>query len=89
MAILLDPPVWPAHGTEWAHLVSDVSYAELHEFARRAGIPGRSFERDHYDVPKERYHELVALGAQPVRSTELVRRLVDSGLRRRKHESRE
>ncbi|SDL73068.1 DUF4031 domain-containing protein [Tessaracoccus oleiagri] len=87
MAILLDPPVWPAHGTEWAHLVSDVSYEELHDFARRAGLPSRAFERDHYDVPKERYHELLALGAQPVRSTELVRRLVDSGLRRRKHEA--
>lgn len=86
MAILLDPPVWPAHGTLWAHLVSDVSFHELHAFAERAGLPRRSFERDHYDVPAERYDELIALGATPVRSTELVRRLIAAGLRRRKHE---
>lgn len=81
MAILIDPPRWPAHDTVWAHLVSDTSLTELHAFARRAGIPHRGFDHDHYDVPAQRYDALVALGAEPVASTELVRRLVAGGLR--------
>lgn len=86
MTILIDPPVWPAHGTLWGHLVSDESYEELHAFAAAAGLPRRGFDRDHYDYPQDRYDDLVCLGAQPTRSAELVRRLIASGLRRRKHE---
>lgn len=85
MAVLIDPPAWPAHGTVFSHLVSDVSFEELHEFARRAGLPERAFDRDHYDVPERMYAGLVEQGAQPVPSKELVRRLIASGLRRRKH----
>ena len=65
-------------------LVSDESFAELHAFARRAGIPGRAFERDHYDVPAERHAALIASGAVPVRARELVARLSAAGLRRPK-----
>ncbi len=85
MAILIDPPVWPAHGTLFCHLVSDESYEALHDFAAAAGISQRAFDLDHYDVPMHFYDNLVALGAVPVRSQELVRRLIASGLRRRKH----
>lgn len=85
MAILIDPPVWPAHGTVFSHLVSDTSYEELHAFAARAGISPRAFDLDHYDVPERMYEDLVALGAQPVRARVLVKRLIASGLRRRKH----
>ncbi|MCR6711775.1 MAG: DUF4031 domain-containing protein [Demequina sp.] len=81
MTVLLDPPLWPAHGRVWGHLVSDSSLEELHEFAAAAGIPERGFDRDHYDVPAERYEELVALGVTLVDSRELVRRLRASGLR--------
>lgn len=81
MAVLIDPPAWPAHGRLWSHLVSDTSLAELHAFAAAAGIPRRGFEGDHYDVPEERYGSLVAAGARPVAGRELLRRLVDSGLR--------
>lgn len=81
MAILIDPPRWPAHGTIWGHVVSDTSLPELHAFAQRAGLPLRGFDHDHYDVPQHRYADLVALGAEPVSSAELVRRLVASGLR--------
>ncbi|HEY0119135.1 MAG TPA: DUF4031 domain-containing protein [Cellulomonas sp.] len=81
MAVLVDTPIWPRHGTLWAHLVSDASYDELHAFAARAGLPPRSFDRDHYDVPLERHADLVALGAQPVTGRELIRRLLASGLR--------
>lgn len=79
--ILIDPPVWPAHGTHFGHLVSDASLAQLHAFARRTGLPQRAFDHDHYDVPASRYDELVAAGAVPVSSADLVRRLVASGLR--------
>lgn len=81
MAILIDEPRWPAHGRLWAHLVSDSTLDELHEFAARAGIPARGFDHDHYDVPAERWDALVALGAHPVGVREFVERLERSGLR--------
>ncbi|MBA3265753.1 MAG: DUF4031 domain-containing protein [Nocardioidaceae bacterium] len=84
MAILIDPPVWPAHGRLWSHLISDASFDELHAFAAASGVPRRGFERDHYDVPASSYEALVAAGAIPVSSREVVRRLAASGLRRRK-----
>ena len=81
MAILIDPPRWPAHDTLWSHLVSDESIDELHEFAGANDIPRRGFDLDHYDVPAARYDGLVATGAVPVDGHELVRRLIGSGLR--------
>lgn len=81
--ILIDPPLWPARGRAWSHLVSDVSYEELHAFAARLGMPRRAFERDHYDVPEELYEQAVELGAAEVGCKELLRRLVAAGLRRR------
>lgn len=84
--ILIDPPNAEGHGRMWSHLASDVSYDELHEFARELGIPERGFDRDHYDVPAEWYDQVVALGAAPVSSRELVSRLVAAGLRRRRTE---
>ena len=79
--MLIDPAMWPKHGTLWGHLVSDTSLEELHAFAQRAGIPARGFDRDHYDYPVDRHTELVALGAQPVSARELIVRLRASGLR--------
>jgi hypothetical protein len=81
VTIWIDPPAWPAHGRLWSHLISDSSYAELHEFAAAQGIPRRGFEGDHYDVPQERHAALVAAGAQLVGGRELARILRDSGLR--------
>ncbi|MFD9123919.1 DUF4031 domain-containing protein [Kitasatospora sp. NPDC059571] len=82
--ILIDPPTWPGHGKLWSHLVSDVSYEELHAFAAELGAPARGFERDHYDIPAHWYERALALGARPVDSRELVARLTAAGLRRRK-----
>ncbi|GAB2598928.1 DUF4031 domain-containing protein [Kribbella endophytica] len=84
--ILIDPPVWPGWDRVWSHLVSDESYDELHAFARKVGIPARGFDRDHYDVPSDKYDDMVAAGATPVASRVLVRRLIESGLRHRKSE---
>ena len=82
--ILIDPPNTDARGRLWSHHASDASYEELHAFARITGVPERGFDRDHYDVPEEWYDAMVAAGATPVSSRELVARLVSSGLRRRK-----
>jgi hypothetical protein len=84
VAILIDPPQVQWRGRMWSHLVSDSSFEELHEFAARAGVPRRGFDGDHYDVPAELYDDLVAAGAVPVRSRDLVESLVRAGLRRRK-----
>ncbi|HMM94913.1 DUF4031 domain-containing protein [Phycicoccus sp.] len=84
MAILIDPPRFEAHGRRWSHLVSDASLEELHAFARRCGIPARGFEGDHYDVPEDRYGEVVAAGARPTPPRDLLRALVASGLRMQK-----
>jgi len=81
MSILIDPPRWPAHGTVFAHLVSDTSLDELHQFAQQQEISLRAFDKDHYDVPKERYAQLVEAGAKEVTGGELVRSLIASGLR--------
>ncbi|WP_424935902.1 MULTISPECIES: DUF4031 domain-containing protein [Bacteria] len=81
MTILIDEPVWPAHGRLWAHLVSDESIDELHAFATAHDLPRRSFDLDHYDVPAEAVAGLIAGGAEHVTSKQLVRRLIASGLR--------
>ncbi|MDQ7991708.1 MAG: DUF4031 domain-containing protein [Propionicimonas sp.] len=81
MAILIDAPRWPAHGTRFAHLVSDTSLNELHAFAEAAGLPTGAFDHDHYDVPERRHADLVARGAVEVPEQELLRRLRASGLR--------
>jgi hypothetical protein len=86
--ILIDLPLVPSRGTTWSHLASDTSYDELHVFARSLGIPERGFDRDHYDVPAERYDDVVAAGAVPVSSRELIVRLRDAGLRKRKRSHR-
>jgi len=81
MAVMIDEPRWLFKGRMWAHLVSDLSLHELHTFAELAGIPRRGFHGDHYDIPQEFYDQVVALGALPTPSRELVRRLRDAGLR--------
>lgn len=82
MAILVDPAIWPHRGRRFAHLVSDRSAGELHDFAARLGLQRAWFQGDHYDVPAEVRSRAVALGAEPVSPHELVRRLRAAGLRR-------
>jgi hypothetical protein len=85
VTVLIDTPVWPWRGRLWSHLVSDVSYDELHAFvARELGIPRRAFQGDHYDIPQDLYDVAVAAGAEPVGARELLSRLRAAGLRLRK-----
>lgn len=88
MTVLVDDPLWPAHGRLWAHLVSDESLDELHSFARANDVAARAFDLDHYDVPEEIIPRLIAAGAQHVSGKELVRRLIASGLRIRGRDRR-
>jgi hypothetical protein len=81
MTILVDEAIWPWRGRRWAHLVSDSSYDELHEFAARLGLPRHIFQGDHYDVPTEIRASAIELGARAVSSRELLVRLRDAGLR--------
>ena len=85
VTVLIDSPVWPWRGRRWSHLVSDVSYDELHAFVQgELGIPRRAFQGDHYDIPEDLYAEAVASGAVPVGARELLSRLSAAGLRRKK-----
>jgi hypothetical protein len=85
VTLLIDTPVWHWRGRRWSHLVSDVSYDELHAFvAAELGIPRRAFQGDHYDIPEELYDVAVRAGAQAVGARELLSRLRAAGLRRKK-----
>ena len=81
MSIYIDPPTWPAHGTVFSHLISDVSLTELHKFAAAGDISERAFDRDHYDVPAHLYVNLVRAGAKELSGAQLTRTLIASGLR--------
>jgi Protein of unknown function (DUF4031) len=87
--LYVDRAVWPGRGRAagrlWAHLISDVSYSELHAFAETIGAPPRGFERDHYDIPAALVTVAVWLGATPVSAREIVMRLNSAGLRRPKN----
>lgn len=74
--------MWRWRGTRWSHLTSDTDFGELHDFAARIGLRREWFQRDHYDLPAERWDDAVAMGAAVVDSRELVRRLRAAGLRR-------
>ena len=88
MTVLVDDPIWPAHGRLWAHLVSDADLDELHAFAAAQGLPRRAFDLDHYDVPEDALPRLLAAGAVHVGGKELTRRLIASGLRVRGRDRR-
>jgi hypothetical protein len=87
VTVVIDDAQVPAHDRLWCHLASDESFDELHAFARSVQIPERGFDGDHYDVPIDRRDDLIAVGAKPVTSRELVKALVDAGLRRRRPRS--
>ena len=81
MAVLVDNAVWPWRGDQWAHLVSDESISELHEFATRLGLRMMSFQGDHYDIQAEDRDRALEMGACAVEGRDLVRSLRSAGLR--------
>lgn len=83
VTVLVDEARWAWRGLRWAHLVSDDSYDELHEFARQLGKRRLGFQGDHYDVDAQDRSRALARGATPVDSRQLVRRLRAAGLRDR------
>ncbi len=84
VTILVDSARWAFHGRLWAHLVSDTSLDELHVFASQLDVPPRAFDGDHYDIPASLRIRALEIGALAVTSSDLMRRLRASGLRRRK-----
>lgn len=82
MTILVDAAIWRWRGRRWAHLASDTSYEELHDFARRLGLRREWFQGDHYDIPEAVHERAILLGALEVPAGELVLRLRAAGLRR-------
>jgi hypothetical protein len=79
--ILIDRPLFQAHGRRFAHLISDRTLDELHAFGVDLGLPRRLFHHDHYDVPASWWPKAIELGATEVDPRVLVRRLRASGLR--------
>ncbi|TAN20232.1 MAG: DUF4031 domain-containing protein [Actinomycetota bacterium] len=81
--ILVDQAIWPHRGKRWAHLISDSSYEELHQFAENLGLTRNMFQNDHYDIHRELRERAIALGAEPVDFRVLARALRRAGLRAR------
>ena len=78
--MLVDVPMWPAHGRLWAHLVSDSSLEELHAFATARGSRGAASTSITTTSPRSGSPSSPR-GAQQVSAHELTRRLIASGLR--------
>lgn len=59
----------------WCHMVTDGSLEELHDFAHLLGLSPRRFQdhprHPHYDLMPSSRALAVALGAQPVTTTQL------------------
>lgn len=83
MSLLVDECRWVWRGRRWCHLVSDQNLDELHRFVVGLGLPRRAFQGDHYDLHEDLRAAAVMLGAEPVDSRTLVRRLRHAGLRMR------
>ena len=81
MTILVDSAIWPWKGENWAHLVSDETYIELHNFAEKIGLRRMSFQGDHYDINAKIRDIAIQNGAKPVDGRELITKLKAAGLR--------
>ena len=61
----------------WCHMVTDGDLEELHEMARRIGIPPRGFQNHprhpHYDLMASGRARAVAHGAQEVSTRDLYK----------------
>jgi hypothetical protein len=73
--------------SRWSHLTADTA-EELHDFARRLGIPARAFQHkpnkpafDHYDVTEELRQLAIELGAVSLTWREAARMRRENALR--------
>ena len=81
MTILVDSAIWPWRGKNWAHLISNETYFELHSFAEKIGLRRMSFQGDHYDISSQTRDIAIKNGAKPVDGRELITSLKEAGLR--------
>ena len=63
-------------GKVWCHMASDLSFEELHAFAKRIGLKRAWFDKDHYDLQASLRCRALAAGAISVSSKELLFRMV-------------
>ena len=71
VTVYIDPPTWPGHGRMWSHLVSDVSFEELHAFAAAHRLPAtRLRARPLRRAPRRATRTRCAPGAVEVGSKE-------------------
>lgn len=80
--ILIDRPLWYKDGERWSHLVSNVSFEELHSFVDLLGVPRKAFQGDHYDIPERLLARSIELGAVLVDPRRLLSELKAAGLRK-------
>jgi hypothetical protein len=60
---------------DWCHMAVDGTFEELHAFAAALGLPRERFQGDHYDLPPWVRSRAVRLGAEEVRTGELLVRM--------------
>ncbi|MDG2262064.1 MAG: DUF4031 domain-containing protein [Actinomycetota bacterium] len=81
--ILVDNAIWTWRDRKWAHMVSDTSIQELHDFATSIGKLRIMFQGDHYDVDEDHRALAIEHGASPVDGRDIVKALRSAGLRKR------
>ncbi len=81
--IFVDNAIWSWRGQKWAHLASDSSYWELHEFAHQLGKRRIGFQGDHYDVNESERLDAIDLGATAVGCRDLLKSIRSNGLRQK------
>ncbi len=78
MAILLDTPVSHGRGNISAHMVSDDSLEELHQFASKLGLKKTSFQVTdlgfaHYDINIPKRLKALDMGAVEAAPAEFIK----------------
>lgn len=67
---------YPNKRKQYAHMVSDVSLSELHQFAQKIGVDRHWFHKNHYDLRSPEHSRALNNGAIMVTTRELAKRMV-------------
>lgn len=67
---------YPNKRKQYSHLVSDVSFDELHAFAESIGVARHWFHKNHYDLRGPEHSRALENGATLVSTRELSSRMV-------------